>query len=247
VARLYTRADLESALDRGDLSEWKERRYRAFHRTMTDEAPPFPCYFAVDAHEDGDIRYLFAPSEATDEGKATFAEGLATYLGGARDIADLTSMAAFFEPPSEALSFEAYWNRFWGLLDYLHRHDPEPWPDEIPADPGDSEWEFCYAGEPMFVVARAPCYERRQSRHTPHGLEITVQPRWVFDGLGGDTEKGQRARSVIRDRLAAYDDVPCHPDIGEYGAPGVHEWQQYMLPDDNDERPSEFPIDDWTG
>ena len=246
MTQLHTRADVELALERGGLAAWKERRYRAFHRTMTDDDAPFPCHFAADAHEDGNVRYLFAPSEDTDEGKAALADGLATYLDGARDIAGLTSMAVFFEPPSEDLSVEAYRDRFWGLLEHLHRHDPEPWPDGIPADPSDPEWAFCYAGEPVFAVARAPCYERRRSRHTPYGLEITVQPRWVFDGLGGDTEEGQRARRLIRERLAAYDDVPRHPDIGDYGAPGVHEWEQYVLPDDNEERPSGFPIDDWT-
>ncbi len=98
----------------------------------------------------------------------------------------------------------------------------------------------------MFVVARTPAYERRHSRYTPHGLELTVQPRWVFDGLGGDTEAGQRARRIIREQLADYDDVPRHPDIGDYGDPDVHEWEQYVLPDSNDERFDEFPVSDWT-
>lgn len=240
-----TRAEVESAIADGALPEWQERRYRAFDATMTDDDAPFPCYFAVDAHEDGDLRYLFAPSEATDAGKVSFAEGLATYLDGARDIAEITSLAAFFEPPADSLSEAAYFDRFWDLLDYLRRHDPAPWPDGVPADPADPEWEFCFAGEPIFLVARAPCYERRHSRYAPYGLEVTVQPRWVFDGLGPDTEAGRRARRTIRDRLADYDDVPRHPDVGDYGAPGVHEWEQYALPDGNDERVDEFPIDDW--
>ncbi|WP_232686177.1 YqcI/YcgG family protein [Halobacterium zhouii] len=247
MARLHTHRGVEAALERGDLSEWKAMRYRSFDRTMTEDDPPFPCYFATDAHEDGHIRYLFAPSEATEAGKAAVADSLETYLDSARDIADLTSMAVFFEPPSGELGLETYRERFWDLLGYLHRHDPAPWPDEIPVDPGDPEWEFCYAGEPVFMVARAPCYERRRSRYTPHGLEITVQPRWVFDGLGGDTEEGQRARKIIRGRLAEYDDVARHPDIGDYGAPGVHEWEQYVLPDDNEERRGGFPIDGWSG
>lgn len=243
-----TRAAVESALENDDLAEWQERRYRAFHETMTDEDQPFPCYFAIDAHEEGTIRYLFAPSEASDEGKRTLADGLEAYLDESRDIGDITALAVFFEPPAEELSWETYWDRFWGLLEHLHRHDPEPWPADIPADPSDSEWEFCFAGEPMFLVARTPCYERRHSRHTPRGLEITVQPRWVFDGLGGDTEAGQHARRKIRERLEDYDDVPRHPDIGDYGAPGVHEWKQYMLPDSNEPAAEldEFPIEDWT-
>ena len=247
MTTLRTRSEIESDLAEGSLPDWMARRYRAFDDTMTEAEVPFPCYFAVDAHMDGHLRYLFAPSEATDAGKRAFAEGLATYLEGARDIADISALAVLFEPPSDSLSQAAYFDRFWDLLDYLHRHDPAPWPDDVPGDPADPEWEFCFAGEPMFLVARAPCYEYRHSRYTPHGLEVTVQPRWVFDGLGADTEAGQRARRVIRDRLADYDDVARHPDIGDYGVPGVHEWEQYALPDTNadDERLDEFPIGDW--
>lgn len=241
-----TRAEVEAALDEGRLGEWEARRYRAFDETMTDDDAPFPCFFAVDAHEAGHVRYLFAPSAATEAGERTVAEGLAAYLEEAPDVAEITSLAVFFEPPGRELSAAEYRERFWGLLSALHERDPEPWPDGVPADPADPEWEFCFAGEPMFVVARAPCYERRRSRYTPYGLELTVQPRWVFDGLGPDTEAGQEAREVIRDRLRDYDEIPPHPDIGDYGAPDVHEWEQYALPDANDERIDEFPGDGWT-
>jgi hypothetical protein len=239
-----TRADLRSSIDDGSLPEWQARRYRAFHRTMTDEESPFPCYFAVDAHEAGDLRYLFAPDASTPTGRSAVAEGLEAYLDGARDIADITALAVFFEPADGSETVETYRDRVWSLLRRLHRNDPEPWPDGVPRDPTDPEWAFCYAGEPLFVVARAPCYDRRHSRYTPHGLELTVQPRWVFDGLGGDTPAGRRARSRIRDRLEDYDDAPLHPDVGDYGDAGSREWKQYVLPDD--ERGSEeFPVDDW--
>jgi FPC/CPF motif-containing protein YcgG len=241
-----TRTRIESAIGEGDLAPWKAERYLSFHETMTDEAEPYPCYFAVDAHRDGDLRYLFSPSATTEAGESVVADGLAEYLDGARAIADITALAIFFEPDDGDLSVADYREQVWELLSYLHRHDPEPWPEDVPSDPEDTEWEFCYAGEPMFVVARAPAYERRHSRHTPHGLEITVQPRWVFDGIGGDTEAGQRARRIIRARLADYDEVPRHPDIGDYGDPGVHEWEQYVLPDSNDERVEKFPVSDWT-
>lgn len=270
---LLTRAEIEQAIESGALADWKRRRYEAFDGTMTeggknaseDGNAPHPCFFAVEAHEAGDMRYLFPGSATTEAGLEAVADGLATYLDRAPDIVErsesragseasrsamgsgaVTSLAIFFEPSGDERSFEAYWNRFWGVLDYLHRHDPEPWPESVPGDPADPQWEFCYAGVSMFVVARAPCYDARRSRYAPHGLEITVQPRWVFDGIGGDTEAGQEARRLIRDRLADYDDFGPHPDIGTYGDPEVHEWEQYMLPDSNDERVEEFPVEDWS-
>lgn len=242
-----TRAEIRSAIADGSVSNWKERRYRAFHRTMTDDETPFPCYFAVDAHRDGDLRYLFAPDASTAAGREAVAEGLEAYLDDARSIADVTALAVFFEPATgdRPPTVEAVRERVWGLLDYLRRYDPAAWPDDVPTDPADPEWAFCFAGEPLFLVVRAPSYDRRHSRHAPHGVEITVQPRWVFDGLGGDTETGEEARRRIRSRLAEYDDAPIHPDIGDYGDPESREWKQYVLPDADEPHPDEFPIDDW--
>lgn len=242
-----TRTGIESAIDDGSLRGWKERRYRAFDRTMADDESEYPCFFAVDAHEAGDLRYLFAPRITTEPGRSAVADGLAEYLDAAPDIADVTALAVFFEPPTDPgeLTVPAVRERVWRLLRSLHRNDPRPWPDGIPADPTDPEWEFCYAGEPMFVVARAPCYDRRRSRYTPHGIELTVQPRWVFEGIGGDTEAGQAARERIRSRLAAYDDVPLSPETGDYADPDSREWKQYVLPDGDEPHPDEFPVDDW--
>ncbi|MFC4356652.1 YqcI/YcgG family protein [Halobium salinum] len=240
-----TRAELDSAIADDALPDWQATRYGSFHRTMTDGDVPFPCYFAVDAHRRGDLRYLFAHDASTEAGRSTVAEGLEAYLDEAPAIADVTALAVFFEPTAGASTVEGVRDRVWGLLDYLHRHDPAPWPETVPEDPADPEWEFCFAGEPLFVVARAPCYERRHSRHTPHGLELTVQPRWVFDGLTGDTEAGREARRVIRERLADYDDAPLHPDVGDYGDPTSREWEQYVLPDDDETQSGEFPIEAW--
>lgn len=247
MSKLLTRGKIERAIDDGAIADWKRRRYEAFDEEMTDDTDdaPYPCYFAVDAHQDGNMRYLFADSPTTEAGLVTAADGVATYLDRAPSIADVTSLVLFFEPSGGDHSFETYWDQFWRVLEYLHRHDPAPWPDSVPSDPSDPRWEFCYAGVPMFVVARAPCYDNRRSRYTLDGLEITVQPRWVFDGLGGDSDAGQQARDRIRDRLTDYDDVGPHPDIGTYSDPEVHEWEQYMLPDSNDECVESFPIIDW--
>lgn len=236
-----TRADVERRIEGGSLASWKARRYRTFHETLVDESPAFPCYFAVDAHEAGDLRYLFpeAPGSAASE---PVAEGLAEYLDAAPDIADVTSLVVLFEPPAGERPAEWYEGQFWGLLESLHALDDAPWPPSVPSDPDDPQWTFSFAGTPLFLVARAPFYERRRSRHTPHGLEVTVQPRWVFDGLGADTERGSEARRTIRDRLDAYDDVPPHPAIGAYGDDDSREWRQYFLPAADAEGPAEFPF-----
>ncbi|MFC7157332.1 YqcI/YcgG family protein [Halomarina halobia] len=228
----------------GELGEWKAKRYLDFHDTMVDTSSPFPCYFAVDAHRNGRLRYLFAPSPPTAEGGETLAEGLREYLAQADSIGDITSLVAFFEPPSRERSADWYESAFWDLLASLREADTEPWPSSIPKDPTDPQWTFCYDGTPLFMVARAPFYDERKSRYTPHGLEITIQPRSVFEGLGAETVEGQRARRAIRARLRAYDDVEPHPDIGDYTDPTSYEWKQYFLPESNEETTERFPLSD---
>jgi hypothetical protein len=240
--RVLTRSRVERRIDEGTLAAWKADRYRTFHETLVADDPPFPCYFAVDAHERGDLRYLFPEAPGSDA-SGTVADGLATYLDRAPGIADVTSLVVLFEPPAGERPPEWYERQFWGLLEGLHEQDPEPWPESVPHDPSDAHWAFSFADTPLFLVARAPFYDRRRSRYTPHGLEITVQPRWVFDGLGADTERGQQAREVIRDRLGSYDEVPPHPDIGAYGDSSSREWQQYFVPPSNDESLEQFPFE----
>ena len=105
-------------------------------------------------------------------------------------------------------------------------------------EPEHDEWEYCFAGTPMFVVCNTPAHQGRRSRNGL-GLTITFQPRWVFDGIEGHTPAGQKARRTIRARIDRYDALPPSPRLGVYGSEGNREWQQYFLPDDNETPPRE--------
>lgn len=239
---LWTRDALEAAIERNGLDDWKETRYETFHRTMTDEDAPYPCYFAVEAEEEGLFRYVFPGAPDDDEARSRLAGALETYLDSYESIDDLTSLVVLFEPPPDEQPPEIYKNQFWELLEHLGECDPKPWPETVPPDPDHPKWRYCFAGEPVFIVVRAPFYCARRSRYTPHGLEITIQPAGVFEGLSGMSDDGQRARSTIRDRLESYDEIPRHPDSGDYADPRRREWKQYMLPETNEESVSRCPL-----
>ena len=256
-SELWTKADLQDALARDELADWKATRYETFRETMTDKDAPYPCYFAVEAEEQGLFRYTFPGAPEDPAARSRLASALEAYLADYESIGDISSLVVLFEPPSDekragagedenesedGQSAETYKRQFWDVLRYLGDHDPEPWPRTVPTDPNHPKWRYCFAGEPLFLVARAPFYEGRRSRHTPHGLEITIQPAGVFEGLSGMSEEGQYARSVIRDRLAEYDSVPSHPDSGDYSDPRRHEWKQYMLPETNAESVARCPL-----
>jgi FPC/CPF motif-containing protein YcgG len=241
VGLLFDQTELTDAIETGELFGWKKQRYLTFRETMRET--PYPCYFAVEAERSDTARYLFAGDARDRDALLKVREGLRQYLERYRSIADRTTLVMFFEPPDGVRSEAEYRDRFWNVLEFLHDRDPEPWPSNVPTDPDDPEWEFCFAGEPMFVVGRAPFYTDRKSRHTPDGLEMTIQPRGTLDDITGDTTEGMQVRSIIRDRLADYDDVDPHPDIGDYGDPATREWKQYLPPTSNEESLGELPFE----
>lgn len=125
---------------------------------------------------------------------------------------------------------EEYQSLFWSVLRFLNQHDPQAWPADIPQDTEDPLWEFCFNGEPIFVVCNTPAHDKRRSR-SAKGFLITFQPRWVFEELKG--EKGEKGRQLVRERLEKYDEVPLHPAMGAYGDEVNREWKQYFITNEN--------------
>jgi FPC/CPF motif-containing protein YcgG len=122
--------------------------------------------------------------------------------------------------------------RFWELLSGLSRLDGHGRPEEVPGDPRDPRWQWCFGGEPWFVFALSPGYAHRRSRRAGPCLTLVFQTRRVFTGLGGATPAGQAAKRRIRAALRAYDGSPPHPHLGDPGGSSTYKWRQYVLPDD---------------
>ncbi|MGV4930057.1 YqcI/YcgG family protein [Streptomyces sp. BHT-5-2] len=208
---------------------WEQDAVDRFTRRMLDQDNLFPCVFGVDAVRRETLRYTFVPR---DSAVSSLAAAMTEFVTQAPSLGKRTSLVAFFQPEEEAGTYEGYRRRFWQILQDLHNVDTEPWPEGISTDTEDPEWEFCFAGMPMFVVANTPAHERRASRYF-ESLAITFQPRFVFDDLAEDSAQGKNARKIIRARLSDYDTLPPTPLLGSFGAPGNREWTQYFLDDDN--------------
>lgn len=217
---------------------WERDAADRFTKRLLDRDRLFPCVFGVDALRRASLRFTFVPR---DSGAAYLAEALREYVPLAPDLGKRTSLVAFFQPDEEVQTLADHRRHFWQTLQDLHDADPEPWPAEIPTDPADPSWEFCFLGMPMFVVANTPAHRRRASRFFEY-FTITFQPRFVFADLGEDEPQGRNARKVIRARLRAYDTVPPTPLLGSFGKPGNQEWVQYYLDDDNRSSPDRCPF-----
>lgn len=246
VGALQEQATLDERVRSGDAPSWVEAHWHSFREGLTGDRndSPFPCYFGADSVRNGDPLYTAVPSMTDKNALLDLGRVLREYLDTWQAYSDRASLVTFFKPPESDLSEAEYHEHLWHILQFLHVHDPEPWPEEIPTTPDDPYWEFSFAGEPIFPTCRAPFYDQRRSRYCPVGLEITFQPRALFEQLDvtGDSEKGQQAREVIRDRIDDYDGVCPHADLGEWGVEGDREWVQYMLSADDEQAPDGCPI-----
>ncbi|MBP2471921.1 FPC/CPF motif-containing protein YcgG [Crossiella equi] len=197
--------------------------------TLASRAEPFPCTFAVSSVRKSALRFGFVEDLDDEDTWAGLPGVLTEYLRGYREIDRETALIVFFGRSGER-EVEGYRDRFWRVLQYLHERDEEKWPQGVPLDTEDPEWEFGFGGTPLFVVCNTPAHSTRRSRHSTHFM-VSFQPRWVFEGLGPETPRGASVRRVIRNRLRAFDGMEPSAALGDYGDPGNREWRQYFLPD----------------
>ena len=209
------------------ISTWQSVMFSEFEAQMSSEARPFPCVFGVAGYRQDQLRYLFL--DPLDVG--TLGEQLAQFVAECRSYGPNTSLIVFTRPrPVQTL--DAYYRKFWLLLDQLARLDKSSWPLEIPEQVDHPMWEFSFAGEPIFVVCSTPAHVMRQSRRAST-FTLTFQPRWVFEKILGTEKAASAAFTEVRRRLIPYDSTGPSPLLGRYGNHDGREYQQYFLHDDN--------------
>lgn len=210
-------------------SDWRRILFSEFEATLTSKSRPFPCVFGVTGFKADQLRFAFLDPFNAEE----IAPVLHSYLSQARQFGRMTSLVLFARP-GPVRGIEDYRNKFWSILDDLERLDETPRPTEIARDLDSDKWEFCFAGEPIFVVCNTPAHVLRQSRRST-AFMITFQPRWVFDGIMDKTDPAQaRALDLVRDRLGMFDAIDPAPYLGQFGDPDNREFQQYFLGDSNE-------------
>ncbi|ELZ10705.1 hypothetical protein C479_07838 [Halovivax asiaticus JCM 14624] len=243
---LMDQETLAARHEAGELPDWVGAHWETFRDGLTGERneSPFPCFFGAESVRGGEPLYTAVPSLTDPDALLGLRDVLREYIETFRTHSDRASLVTFFKPSASVAAEAEYHEALWHVLQFLHVHDPDPWPADIPIDPDDPYWEFSFAGEPMFPTCRAPFYDERKSRFCPIGLEITFQPRALFASLDvtADTPAGQHAREVIQDRLDEYDGVPPHPDLGDWGVEEDREWLQYMLSSEPEQAPETCPI-----
>ena len=225
-------------------SPWRKQ---SFDEIAAILQPPseFPCYFSQNAFRKQNIVFMFVES-MRDFDLRNFADDLRAYLQRCKEwdgkIATAEPLLVVFNP-CEIYSADVagYHEIGWRVLQFLHDHDEDPWPESVAKNPDQPFWSMCYAGVEIFVNMSNPAHARRRSRNLGQSLCFVINPRERFDIVAGNDERGWHIRTLIRDRIHAFDGMEHSPQLGSYKA-GEIEWWQYGLAEANAERQDICPF-----
>ncbi|UYZ23859.1 YqcI/YcgG family protein [Mesobacillus jeotgali] len=227
---LYT----HGSSSRNQLLDWEKHALDSFFAKMSDKEKPFPCIPATIGFSMNQLKYGFIGSPRRDTTIKELASLLTSYTEQSREFGNYTSLIIFYETPESMKNapVEEYEQIFWEHLSRLTELDEFDWPEDIPQDPHDPIWEFCFNGEKYFMYCATPAHKNRKSRHFDV-LMLAITPRWVLQEFNKSQSYAQRIKSQVRKRLANYDNITIHPDLNTYGAEDNFEWRQYFLRDDD--------------
>jgi FPC/CPF motif-containing protein YcgG len=228
------------------LPEWAGPAFRQLTGILADEG--FPCLFARRAGYTQSGWFVFVDCVDAQAGREAVRRAVLAYYGvldrGSHERTLLMPLMVVVKPRYPMLTLSEYRAQAWGLFQYLHDHDPEPWPAGMPTDPDRGDWSFCFGGRQLFSNVSAPAHRVHRSRNLGDSLVFAMQPRTNFDRVGGNNPKGRAVRTEIRNRAERYEGRPAASHLGFYGTPENREWMQMTPMDTEDERdyPSACPF-----
>nr|WP_264806862.1 YqcI/YcgG family protein [Cytobacillus sp. NCCP-133] len=231
ISVLYT----AKSSDRHKLEEWERTALENFVTKMADKEKPFPCIPATIGFGKNQLRYGFADDPREESSVKQVTALLKEFTEQSRKFGHYTSLIVFYKTPEDlkdSFIVEKFELLFWQQLASISEIDEMEWPKEIPKDPYNPIWEFCFHGEKFFMYCATPAHKNRQSRHFDC-MMLAITPRWVLQEFMKKKSIAARMKEQVRKRLEKYDIITIHPDLNSYGAADNLEWKQYFLRDDN--------------
>ncbi|WP_226035570.1 YqcI/YcgG family protein [Aquibacillus saliphilus] len=213
------------------LVDWQYNAYQCFSEKITNKQLKFPCIPATQGFTLGHFKYGFIGNPIDEFAPTELAKLLKEYALCYQELGNYTSLVIFFEQIKEDTNtVYNYENLFWKILNEVSQLDQLEWPSDIPDDPSDRLWEYCFHGERFFIYSATPKHEKRLSRSFPYFM-LAITPRKVFEEFQ-QSNSAKQIKNKIRERLIQYDNVPPHPELKQYGEKDNYESKQYFLRDD---------------
>lgn len=206
---------------------WFQEEYKKFDEIVSDNA--FVCHFGTMAHRKEELCFSYIEGDDFETLPETLKEFLQLSISNPEKR---YAWVLFVKPNSKFKDFKYCNEYFWDMLNYLHKHDDDEWPNEWPTNPDDPKWEFVFNKEPIFVSVNGPLYKKRITRNLGDSLVVIFQPRRIFKDISHETTAGKKAINLIRKKVELKEKLPIHPDLGGYGDPQKREWKQYLITDD---------------
>ena len=220
---------------REQLTPWERIALEKFEAKMTDKERPFPCIPATIGFSTNQLRYGFVGDPRDTSSIHELAQLIKIFTDESTGFGNYTSLIVFYNIPKEVektYTVEQFEQLFWKQLGGLSAIDGMQWPEDIPTDPHDPVWEFCFHGEKYFMYCATPSHQNRQSRHFDT-MMLAITPRWVLQEFGKNESYANNIKKQVRKRLAKYDSISIHHDLNSYGSEDNFEWRQYFLRDDD--------------
>lgn len=213
--------------------DWGGQAFRQVTDILASDR--FPCIFARQANHLKSGWVCFVDSVETDDGRETVRRAILAYIATlkryTRTRVTIMPLLVLVKPCRPMLSLREYREQAWGLFQYLHDHDPEPWPVDVATDPDRGDWSFCFGGIQLFSNVSDPAHQVHTSRNLGDSLVFAMQPRTNFDLVGGNNKKGRQVRAEIRARAERYEGRPVASHLGFFGTPENREWLQMATQD----------------
>jgi uncharacterized protein len=225
----------DAPASRNQLQQWKKTALEKFEEKMKDKERKFPCIPATIGYSTNQLRYGFVGDPRRSATIDEVALLLCDYTKSSKEFGDFTSLIIFYETPNdlkETYNVEMFEQLFWEQLNGLSDKDDMNWPNQIPREPHNPIWEFCYNGEQYFMYCATPSHVNRRSRHFAYFM-LAITPRWVLREFNKHETFAKDIKSKVRKRLEKYDSIDIHPDLNSYGQEDNYEWRQYFLRDDD--------------
>ncbi|WJV62685.1 YqcI/YcgG family protein [Pectobacteriaceae bacterium C52] len=213
--------------------DWSIKAYSEFNNILNNGH--FPCLFGRHAFKNTSLIFTFVTQQNP---QSDLINSMMNYTKFVRDVPVkqrlYSPLVLFFEKQDfQCLAQEHAFA--WSQLQMIHDNDPANWPDNIPSEPDNHLWSFCFNGIELFINISCPHHLKLKSRNLGNHIVFIINPRKNFDILASNQdEKGIKVRERIRNRVCNYNNGIVPDELGFFGSSHNYEWRQYQLNEPGD-------------